>query len=146
MTVTLIRHAKSTFNAYGDLTRDCPITNKGIKQASELKDKYDLVICSTLKRARQTLDFSSIVYSNLIFTDLCREIRDGLPINIFNGESDQDLYETNEQLDIRINEFKKLLILMKQKYNNIAVISHKMFMNRLCGHSFRNCEKYDFII
>lgn len=153
MIITLIRHAESTFNSYGDLSRDCSITLKGIKQASKLNGYYDLIVCSTLKRARQTLDFSSIKYGELIFTDKCREIKDGRPINIYNGENKEKLFETEQEINKRIEEFINLLKELNTTYKNIAVISHKMFSKRLYNKilnknlkNLKNCEKIEIEI
>jgi broad specificity phosphatase PhoE len=139
--ITLIRHAPSTFNVLGTLTRDPPIYDP--MQADVLNGSYDLVICSTLKRTRQTLDASNIIYSKVIFTDLCREHRDNNPINLFNGEPNTELVETHENLLLRVKEFKTMLYELSKTYNKIAVISHGVFLWWLCGHSFHNCEQYE---
>ena len=140
--IKLIRHAPSTFNQSGAKTRDAPIVDN--KMAKNLHGDYDLVICSTLKRARQTLDESKIKYGHLIFTNLCREYRDGNPVNLFEGESDDNLFETEENLEARIKEFKVMLNELSKKYQKIAVISHGVFMYFLTGHRFCNCEEFDY--
>ena len=73
MRVDFLRHAESIFNR--DLTseKDCALTDKGIQQASQVTGEYDIVICSIMKRACQTLENSQITYGRLLFTDLCRE-------------------------------------------------------------------------
>lgn len=139
--ITFIRHAPSTFNEHGDLTPNCPITENGAKLAKNITGKYDLVICSTLKRARQTLDESGIIYSNILFTDLCREFRQGNTSDMFNGESDMLSFETNDMMNKRIDEFKSLLKDYNKKYQNIAVISHHGFLHRLSGVSLKNCQQ-----
>ena len=144
--ITLIRHAESTFNAYGDLTRDCPITVKGMEFAKKISGKYDLVICSSLKRARQTLDASSLVYSNVFFSELCREVRDGVPINLYNGESTNNDNETEEQINIRIEKFKSFLHDTKKACPNIAVITHYRFIEQLTGKRLRNCEQVEYTL
>lgn len=140
--IKLIRHAPSTFNASGMKTKDAPIVDG--KMAKSLNGHYDLVICSTLKRARQTLDESNITYGHLIFTNLCREYKDGNPVNLFEGESDDNLVETEENFAERINEFKNMLKKLSQKYNNIAVMGHGIFFYFLSGHKFSNCEEYEY--
>src|SRR5690606_4259914 len=102
--VLLIRHAQSTWNAFGDRSKDVPTTDKGKDVAKLLTGHYDLIIVSTMKRARETLDASSITYKKVVFTDLCREVLDGNPVNLYCGE-ENDVVETDEQLDKRIDEF-----------------------------------------
>jgi len=140
--ITFIRHAQSTFNAFGDKNKNVPITNFGAESSSKISGTYDLVICSTLKRARQTLDSSKLVYSNIIFSETCREIRDGNQINLYNGEDENMNNEREEQIVVRIEEFKSLLKSLSQKYKKIAVISHFNFLHRLTGHYFGNCEEF----
>ena len=134
MPITLIRHAESTFNRFNDPTRNCPITDDGKIQASKLTGTYDLVICSPLKRARQTLDASKIRYGEVIFTDLCREFLDSTPCNLL--ENEVDTAETAEQFKARIDKFRLFLKEMSTRYSRIAVISHGLFLYHLSGHGF----------
>ena len=60
MNITVMRHAQSTHNASGDNSWNVGLTEEGRLQAREVSGEYDLVICSTLRRAQQTLEFSSI--------------------------------------------------------------------------------------
>ncbi len=140
--VLLIRHAQSTFNAFGDKGKDVPITDKGREVAKLLTGHYDLVICSTLKRTRETLDASSITYKNIMFTDLCREFLDGNPVNLYNGEENWE--ETLEQLDERIKKFKVLAKEMEVKHGKVAVITHSSFLTRMTGYRFDNCFFYEY--
>jgi len=141
--ITLVRHSQSTHNLYGDKTRDCPLTEHGIKQASTIIGTYDLVICSTLKRARQTLAASQLIYKEVIFTDLCREIRDRNPINLLPEEEASKIdNETRLQITARIEEFRKFLKECSNKFEKIAVISHGVFLGHLSGHPSHNCEQW----
>ena len=136
--ITLIRHAQSIFNANNDMTKNGGITEEGKRVASQLRGSFDLVICSTLKRARQTLDYSEIEYSSVVFTDLCRERMDGNPTNCFNGQT--NFIESDEDFKCRIFEFKIMLKKKAKKYNKICVISHNGFLYQLCGINFGNCQ------
>lgn len=142
--IVLIRHAESTFNASWDLTRDCPLTDRGRHQANEIVGTYDCVVCSTLKRARQTLDASKLVYSKLIFTELCREIRDGTPVNLYLGE--RDTSETRSQIQNRVTEFRALLKTLSREYPRIAVISHNGFIHSLSGTSLANAAQIPYTL
>lgn len=143
--ITLVRHAQSTFNAFGDQTRDSPLSEYGHQSASGINGTYDLVICSTLRRARQTLDASSVVYSNLVFSELCREFRDsGGSVNMYSGEDSIADAETPDHFNERIKSFRSLLETYLQTYSKILVISHSIFLQQLCGHCFCNCETYEY--
>lgn len=142
--LTLIRHSQSTFNAWGSQERNCPLTPEGIKICKNLQGTYDLVICSTLRRARQTLEESNLVYPEVLFSELCREIRGGNPVDYYDNEP--LVSETPEQIVSRINEFKQLVQELQKKYAKIAVISHSTFLWRLSGRSFHNAEMFIFEI
>lgn len=140
MSVTLIRHAQSTFNAFGDQQRDCPLTDRGIKDAKNIKGNYELIICSTLRRARQTLEYSSLNYKTVIYTDLCREVRDGNPINLLSGE--ENVSESAIDIQDRIQKFKEFLGQYSSK--RMAVISHGIFLGYLSGKASYNCEQWSY--
>lgn len=140
MPITLIRHAQSKFNAHGDVSPNVGLTEDGkLASFQNLKGEYDLVVCSTLRRARETLDHSDIKYKKVKFTGLCRELFDkNNPVNFYDGEDMTN--ETQEQLDIRVALFKEMLRNKASKYNNIAVISHHGFLHALTNFSFGNCQ------
>lgn len=75
--ITLIRHAQSEWNAFGTQVPNVKITESGQNMAKSLTQEVDLCVCSTLRRARETLDYSNIKYKDVIFTDLCVEYLDG---------------------------------------------------------------------
>src|SRR5437762_9121115 len=131
--VAFFRHAESSFNALGDRSANVPITENGKNASKAMKDHVDLVICSTLKRARQTLDESEIVYKRIIFTDLCREILDGNTSNLY-SKTEENIVETEEQLQERMRLFKELIYNQPEKSSDkvtIAIISHGCFMHKL---------------
>lgn len=140
--ITLFRHAQSTFNSLGDQSRDVPITQHGIQQAKHLKGDYDLIICSTMKRARQTLDASNLVYKDVLFTNLCREFKNVTPGDYFNGEEMKQ--ETHEELLKRIKDLKELIIQKKSEgYDKIGVLTHSILLNTWTGFKFGNCQWMD---
>jgi broad specificity phosphatase PhoE len=135
--VTFYRHAPSTFNIYGDISNDVPITEDGKVDAfTKIFGEFDIVICSTMKRARQTLDASRLIFKTVIFTDLCREILSGNPSNLYNGE--ENIKETEIDILNRMNKFKDLLYDLAKTHQNIAVISHCVFLK-----IFTNRKKFD---
>lgn len=144
MKIRLIRHAESTWNALGDTSNNVPTTENGKNQAKNLSGEYDLVVCSTLRRARETIDNSNIKYKKIIFTDLCREHFDGNPSNYFSLEEHKK--ESQEELLQRTEEFKCFVgKLMKDNYK-ICVITHYGFLQKMTGFRFNNCFWYDYTI
>ena len=127
MKLHFLRHAQSMFNATGTSEKDCDLSEKGKQQASEIKEHYDLVICSTMKRACATLDHSQLTYGRLIFTDLCREKR--VDICDFLPHEDEAILETDAQLEIRIQSFSYFVKSQVSPHNNVLVISHRDFIH-----------------
>ena len=79
--VILIRHSESEWNAKGVSDFNVKLTEYGKDLAKYLTHDVDLCVCSNLRRARETLDYSNIKYKNVIFTDLCREYLDKIKKN-----------------------------------------------------------------
>ena len=127
MRVDFLRHAESIFNR--DLTseKDCSLTDKGFQQASKVTGEYDVVVCSIMKRACQTLENSQVTYGRLLFTDLCREkkttICDYLP------HEDETVIDTDEQLEQQIKRFIYFLKSQCSTYQRILVVSHGDFIH-----------------
>lgn len=140
--VAFFRHGPSTFNVRGDLSPNVPLTDDGKKLCSSMKGHVDLVICSTLRRARETLDNSELVYKRVVYTDLCREILDGNTSNLYNGEN--NIVESAEDVTNRINLFIEFIKKQPEATTNdharIAVISHGCFLHRMLSHGFGNCQ------
>jgi phosphohistidine phosphatase len=95
-TLVLLRHGKSAYPV-GVPDHDRPLADRGLRQASlagehirTLVDRFDLVLCSTATRARQTLDAAGLTdgrveYRNEIYAaepdeilDLIRAVPDGV--------------------------------------------------------------------
>ena len=129
MKVKFLRHAESIFNANLTSEKDCDLTEKGKQQAAAIEERYDVVICSTMKRACQTLDNSRITYGRLLFTDLCRENRQD--ICDFLPHEDETIKETEEQLQKRIQSFTYFVKSQCSPYQRVLVISHGDFIHTL---------------
>ena len=132
--VYFIRHAESIYNCYGVDEVDCGITVNGGYMARRLNFQVDLVICSTLKRARQTLDFSNISYKEVIFTDLCRESRNGKRSNYLLNET-----LVVDDVKARALEFKEYLLDLLLVHPTIAVITHHGFLSCYGYKTVENC-------
>ena len=129
MEVTFLRHAQSIFNR--DLTseKDCELTEYGIEQAKQIKGTYDVIICSILKRTKQTLQCSELSCKHLYFTDLCREIR--RDICDFLEEEDETQLETEEEIQRRIKGFKEFLRSRAKEGDKVLIISHRDFIHEI---------------
>ena len=139
--IAFFRHAQSRFNAYNDLSPNSSLTEAGKVSCKNIKGKFDLVICSTLRRARETLDNSNIKYKRVIFTELCREILDGNTSNLYNGE--ENISESHEDITRRISKLKEFIMQQPEVNNetiNIAIISHGCFLFKMIGQGFCNCQ------
>ena len=127
MKVEFLRHAESIFNKHLVSEKDCELTDHGKQQAYDISGDYDVVICSTMKRACQTLDYSNLRYGRLLFTDLCRErkhdICDFLP------HEDESQKETDEELNKRIQTFLYFLKSQVSPFQRVLVICHGDFIH-----------------
>lgn len=139
ITVDFLRHGQSTFNA-GRPDVDAPLTETGKSQAASVSGEWDLVIVSSLTRAKQTLEFSGIKYRNMIVTELCREYQNGSVCDYKQGEDTK--LETKNELQSRIETFKTMLRSFAPTYPRILVISHVCFICYLIGTNkgIYNCQ------
>ncbi len=119
----LLRHGECHFSPEGDIF-DPGLTLKGQEQAEALSSHYELVICSPLTRARQTLEHSNITYDKLIICPEAREVR--------NNDKRNYLPEENQHIELE-QDFIKRCLKLKRKvleytevYKTVLVISHCM--------------------
>lgn len=136
--VDIIRHAESQYNAYGRMSYDVKLSRRGNLQASRLSGNYDLIIASTLSRARSTLALSQITAKEIIYTPLCREIRQGNITDYFPGE----LIEVETPTDIahRVKQFKEILRQPLISGKRVCIISHYGFILELTGLRMCNAQ------
>jgi broad specificity phosphatase PhoE len=140
--IDLLRHAESMYNKYHLQEYDVELTMNGKLSANRLKGHYQLVICSSLKRARQTLDYSHITYDKLIVSDLIREkktvIGDHFHYEELTQESYRDMYERIDKFRDILNEYAKI-------YNSILVVSHGIFLSKFAKRKFNHCEIINYL-
>lgn len=131
----ILRHCQSIFNANPkSLLKNCSLTQKGYQQASNLSGHYDLVICSTMRRTKETLNYSLITYDNIVYTNLCREYKkdicDYFEYEDITGEDEDELMD-------RVIKFYEICQKFKKEYDKILVVSHRDFLYALtkevCG-------------
>ena len=118
--VYLVRHAQSQANI-GEYVVDAHLTDYGKSQAAKLSGHFDLVICSIMTRARETLEHSNITYDKVVYSKDAREMKthigDFLPGEKRTPESVNQLMERLDNLLKDIQEYNK-------KYKKILIVSH----------------------
>lgn len=129
MEVTLLRHAQSTANAYGEIdTRNVPITNKGVRQAQGVSGDFDVVLCSPLRRTRQTLENSKITYREMILTPEAREIVDD-PCDMLTDDEESDSWsESRSHVTARCERLLEKIETLVKAGKSVLVVSHCKFI------------------
>ena len=168
MKVFIVRHGQVLHNVIKQYsTIDEDLTDVGIKQAEELKDKiknveFDIIICSPLKRAKQTAKIINIKNKKIIYDDRIKERNcgnlSGKPIEFTNREeywnyNSKIQYGTSENMKSFFNRVFNFLDDLKDKdYNNVLIVAHsgvsKAFSAYFQGindgkfleHGLENCE------
>jgi broad specificity phosphatase PhoE len=127
--ITLIRHGQSDGNVETKLEPERLInphlTELGIKQASSLDFKFDLLILSPLKRALETYTFSKIKTGEVVINPLFREQTDFTSSRL---ELEQLFPETKEGLIKRVIQAIEFLKTIKDDYEHIGIVSHYLFL------------------
>jgi broad specificity phosphatase PhoE len=154
MEVYLLRHAESEYNVdpVNNDFIDCSITQKGQQQAAALilpHDPYDLILCSPLRRCRQTIDHSSLPQSSSqAKLEICFLLREKVEAkcDLLEDEGIEVLQEeTNESVEKRVFELNEYLNMLKSKefpnYKKVLLVSHADFLWALTSHRVEN-EKF----
>ncbi len=91
------------------------------------KKHFNVVLCSTLTRARQTLQLSAITYDKLVLCEDLREFRnavcDFFPQEVQNGKN----RETLEEFDERMKRMKKQIKNVSERldrHQRILLVAH----------------------
>ena len=118
--VYLVRHAQSQANI-GEYVVDARLTEHGKSQAAKLSGHFDLVICSVMTRAKETLEYSKITHDKVVYSEDAREMKthigDFLPGEKRTPESPKELMNRLDNLMKDIQEYSK-------KYKKILIVSH----------------------
>ena len=118
--VYLLRHAQSQANI-GEHVVDARLTQYGKSQAAKLSGHFDLVICSVMTRAKETLEYSNISHDKVVYSILAREMKthigDFLPGEKLTPESTTELMDRLDELVKEIHEYS-------QSYKKILIVSH----------------------
>ena len=118
--VYLVRHAQSQANI-GEYVIDARLTEYGKSQAAKLSGHFNLVICSVMTRAKETLENSNISYDRVVYSVHAREMKthigDFLPGEKRTPESVTELMNRLDDLEKEIHEYSKT-------YERILIVSH----------------------
>ena len=119
--IYLLRHCESVFNANPkEQIKDCPLTKKGELQASSIEGYYNLILCSPMKRTRQTLEYSKLTYDKLEINNIIREYKTDICDFL---EDEKIIYETENEILNRVSYLKKFLSSVSG-HKKILLISH----------------------
>lgn len=140
MKVYIVRHGQVPHNALKQYnTNDEDLTDLGIKQAEELRDKIkninlDIIICSPLNRAKHTADILNINHYKIIYDDRIMERScgdlSGKPLEVTNREeywnyNTKIKYGTSENIKLFFDRVYNFLDELKTKdYKNVLIVAH----------------------
>lgn len=138
LSVTFLRHCESTFNAdMSSDTVDATLTEHGKQEAAKLSGHYDVVICSPLRRAMQTLDCSGITFTTRMNDALVRE----WVCNVSDMMVDEPFHvESYSQFLARVDRFLEYLRCWYGVVKSVLVVSHGDFIHEIGGVGLRNGE------
>jgi broad specificity phosphatase PhoE len=138
------RHAESEANRLGAdaVGKDSCLSDLGRQQAQTLTGHYDVVIVSSLRRSRETLEHSQCTYGQLIVSDLCREMLGGSVSDYLDHEDHKTLRETPRQGKQRYGAFVRKCKELTDKGLNVLVITHYCFVAMHTGHRLSNTHSF----
>ena len=119
--IHLLRHGESEFNAGNLDVFDAALTDLGKRQASTVEGHFDLVLCSPLTRAKETLRHSKITCDEMKIIEDARE-RKKDKSDFFPGK-DRSL-ESIEELIRRVQRLKCDILDYCNEYQNVLVVGH----------------------
>lgn len=127
--VTLLRHAETDFNTGADKTsRNVSINSVGEAQATALTGHFDIVLCSPMRRCKQTLTLSSITYDTLEECAACREHIVNA-CDLLEGEDEALVGESEASILARVAAVKATVwdLVKAQPALRVLVVSHADF-------------------
>ena len=150
MKVYIVRHGQVPHNALGQYnTADEDLTELGIQQAEELKDKiknlrFDIVISSPLLRATHTECILTNYDSSIITDERLRErscgTLSGQPLEVTNRE---EYWNYNSNIQYGINEniqdfFKRVYAFLDElktkDYKSVLIVAHSGVSKAFSGY------------
>ena len=156
MNVYIVRHGQVPHNALGQYNNnDEDLTNLGVKQAEKLKKeiksiKFDVIICSPLKRARHTANIININNQKIIYDERIKEREcgdlSGQPLEVTNREEYWNYnttikYGTSENIKLFLDRVYNFLDELKTKdYKNVLIVAHSGVSKAFNGYFDKICK------
>lgn len=169
MNVYIVRHGQVTHNALGQYnSNDEDLTILGVQQAENLRKqidsiKFDVIICSPLKRAKHTADIINVNNQKIIYDERIKERGcgdlSGQPLAVTNREEYWNYnttikYGTSENIKSFFDRVYNFLDELKTKdYENVLIVAHSGVSKAFNGYfegikdgkflnrGLKNCEK-----
>lgn len=174
MKVYIVRHGQVPHNALGKYNAtDEDLTDVGIKQAEELRDKiknmnFDMIISSPLSRAKHTAEIINVHKQKIIFDDRIRERNcgdlSGSPLEVTNREEYWNYntsiqYGTSEDIKLFFKRVYHFLDDLKTKdYEHVLIVAHSGVSKAFSGYfegiqdgkflnrGLKNCEIKEYTL
>lgn len=140
MNVYIVRHGQVPHNALGQYnSNDEDLTILGVQQAENLREqidsiKFDVIICSPLKRAKHTADIINVNNQKIIYDERIKERGcgdlSGYPLAVTNREEYWNYnttikYGTSENIKSFFDRVYNFLDELKTKdYENVLIVAH----------------------
>ena len=140
MNVYIVRHGQVPHNALGQYnSNDEDLTILGVQQAENLRKqidsiKFDVIICSPLKRAKHTADIINVNNQKIIYDERIKERGcgdlSGQPLAVTNREEYWNYnttikYGTSENIKSFFDRVYNFLDELKTKdYENVLIVAH----------------------
>ena len=169
MNVYIVRHAQVPHNPLGQYnSNDEDLTILGVQQAENLRKqidsiKFDVIICSPLKRAKHTADIINVNNQKIIYDERIKERGcgdlSGQPLAVTNREEYWNYnttikYGTSENIKSFFDRVYNFLDELKTKdYENVLIVAHSGVSKAFNGYfegikdgkflnrGLKNCEK-----
>lgn len=174
MKVYIVRHGQVPHNALGQYnTTDEDLTELGINQAEELRDKiknmdFDIIISSPLNRAKHTAEIININSQKILYDDRIRERScgdlSGKPLEVTNREEYWNYnttiqYGTSENIKLFFERVYNFLDELKIKgYEKVLIVAHSGVSKAFSGYfdgiqdgkflnrGLKNCEIKEYTL
>lgn len=174
MNVYIVRHGQVSHNALKQYnTTDEDLTDLGIRQAEELRDKiknmnFDVIICSPLNRAKHTAEIINVNNQKIIYDERIRERScgdlSGKPLEVTNREEYWNYntmikYATSENIKLFFDRGYDFLDELKTKdYKSVLIVAHSGVSKAFNGYfngindgkflnrGLKNCEIKEYLL
>lgn len=120
------------------IQRDPSLNEVGLNEANLLSGHFDVVLCSPLTRARDTLKHSGITYQKLILVDEAREVMHNVQDLMVDDNLPDNYTESYNESDNRVSA---LLTIVHDNYDpslRMLLVSHGKL---LCELTRKYCHR-----